>query len=110
MFKGLLLKESLTDESVLDVVKVTKTEVWDADNPSPIQPKKWTAISFEADDEKLDTFLDKLSKSLKPKAWFVDLQIYIGGHRNKNCCPKLCPLSRSPQKPNKLVISGIIPR
>ena len=39
------LRESLKDEGVLDLVKVTKTEVWDVENAVDWQPKRWTAIS-----------------------------------------------------------------
>ena len=65
-FNGLLLEESLTNSSVLDLVTILKTEKWEADNASPIQPKIWTAIHFEGEDSQLNNFLDVLSKSLKP--------------------------------------------
>ncbi len=74
-FVGLLLKESLSDERVLDLITILKTENWDADNASPLQPKVWTAIRFEGEENKLNEFVDKLSKSLKPKAWYVTLTL-----------------------------------
>lgn len=73
-FTGLLLKESLTDTSILDLVAVVKTEKWDADNASSLQPKIWTAVRFEGEENKLGEFLEKLSKSLKPKAWYVTIK------------------------------------
>lgn len=73
-FIGLLLKESLTDESVLDLVTILKIEKWDTDNASSLQPKIWTAIRFEGEENNLDKFVDKLSKSLKPKAWYITIK------------------------------------
>ena len=38
MFTGLLLKESLEDESVLEPLRVTKTDVWDVENAADWRP------------------------------------------------------------------------
>lgn len=73
-FTGLLLEESLTDISVLSLVTIVKIEKWDADNASSLQPKVWTAIRFEGEESKLSDFVDKLSKSLKPKAWYITIK------------------------------------
>ena len=72
MFTGLLLKESLADESVLDTLRVTKTEVWDVENAVDWQPKRWTAITFEGDDDQADAIAGRLSRALKP-AWYANL-------------------------------------
>ncbi len=72
MFTGLLLKESLADEGVLAMLHVTKTEVWDASNAAGWQPRQWTAISFEGDDEQSDAVADALSRALKP-SWYANL-------------------------------------
>ena len=72
MFTGLLLKESLEDESVLETLRVTKTEVWDVENAVDWQPKRWTAITFEGDDDQADALAGRLSRALKP-AWYANL-------------------------------------
>jgi len=72
MFTGLLLKESLEDESVLDTLRVTKTEVWDVQNAVDWQPRRWTAITFEGDDDQADALAGRLSRALKP-AWYANL-------------------------------------
>jgi hypothetical protein len=71
MFTGLLLEESLADESVLATLRVTKTEVWEVSNAVDWQPKQWTAISFEGDDEQANAVADALSQALKP-AWYAN--------------------------------------
>ena len=72
MFTGLLLKESLKDEGVLDIVRVTKIEVWDIENAEDWQPKRWTAVSFEGDDNQAYAVVEKLSQAMKP-AWYANL-------------------------------------
>ncbi|MCE5344153.1 MAG: hypothetical protein LLF96_11310 [Eubacteriales bacterium] len=66
---GTLIKESLANDLVLDLVKIEKVEVWKAENHAPDQPKYWTAIIFSTD---ADRFLPELSHCLKEK-WYVDL-------------------------------------
>ncbi|MBL7074867.1 hypothetical protein ISS37_06480 [candidate division KSB1 bacterium] len=72
MFSGLLLKESLKEASVLDVIRVTKIEKWDVDNTADFQPKTWTAIFFEGDESQVDNTAEKLSQSLKPR-WYANI-------------------------------------
>jgi len=71
MFTGLLLKESLADESVLDMLRVTKTEVWDVQNAVDWQPRRWTAVTFEGDDDQADAMAGRLSRAMKP-AWYAN--------------------------------------
>lgn len=82
-FSGLLLKESLKDESILDLIKVTKTEIWDnVKNAEENQPKTWTAISFEFEgtEEETDIKAEMMSRALK-RAWYLnfsgDEKIYV---------------------------------
>jgi hypothetical protein len=72
MLKGLLLKESLTDPRILDMLYITQTETWDVENAAPGQEAVWTAISFEADDDQADALAESLSRVLKPKGWYID--------------------------------------
>lgn len=69
MMRGILIKESLSDELVLDLLSIEKVEIWKAENHTVSQPKYWTAISFYTNSEQ---FLDALSKALKEE-WYVDM-------------------------------------
>lgn len=69
MYSGLLIKESLCDEHILDCVEIKNVEIWATDNI----PKYWTAISFESKDAE---FPKKLSKALNDDyemLWYVDM-------------------------------------
>ena len=70
MFTGLLIKESLKSEEVLDLVKIEKVDIWQ----TKYIPEYWTAISFTSID---DNFPEKLSECLMPfedckTKWFCD--------------------------------------
>jgi len=81
MLTGLLLKESLQDENDLDLVRVTKTEVWDVTNAAPSQPEVWTALIFEAEEQRADEIAAAFSHALKPEGWYLnfsfDDQLYV---------------------------------
>lgn len=68
--KGLLIKECLEDDSILDMIEIESVEMWKAESNSPTQPNYWTAISFRTEDPE---FLEKLSKSIVNYEWYVDL-------------------------------------
>ncbi len=71
MYKGLLIKESLQDETILDLITVTNIELWKTDN----DPRYWTAINFEAEDP---FFPEKLSRALidhPSMPWYVDFKV-----------------------------------
>jgi len=71
MLKGLLLKESLEDMSVLELVHITKTESWEISNAAASQPTTWTALSFEAEESQADALAEKLSQALKSR-WYTN--------------------------------------
>lgn len=82
MFRGLLIKESLEDERLLDLVQVQKVELWATDN----RPKYWTAITFASS---APDFPEKLSRALRGAGsvtWYVDFDregikyIVLRGH------------------------------
>ncbi len=73
-FKGLLLKESLKDKSILEELEITKTDVWNISNAADYQPKVWTAIYFEGEVNRADEVAEKLSYSLKPK-WYANFSV-----------------------------------
>ena len=69
MYAGLIIKESLSDERILDYVTIKHVEIWATENV----PKYWTAISFESEDE---LFPEKLAKALSDNydmVWYVDM-------------------------------------
>lgn len=78
---GLLLKESLADSNVLELVNVTKTESWQVSNAAAYQPTTWTALSFEVEDSQADAISGKLSRALKPQGWYInastDTHVYV---------------------------------
>jgi hypothetical protein len=71
VFSGLLLKESLQDDGVLDLLCVTRTEVWDVQNAADWQPQRWTALSFEGEGDRADEVAQTLSRAMKP-AWYAN--------------------------------------
>jgi len=71
-FKGLLLKESLRDLDVLNLVKITKIEKWDVPDAVNYQPKIWTAISFEGEKDNVEEIVEKMSKAIKEK-WYLNI-------------------------------------
>ena len=71
MFKGLLLRESLQDERILELVQVTKTEVWNVANAEGGQPERWTAISFEGESERADVVAEAMGQAMRPE-WYAN--------------------------------------
>ena len=67
MYYGVIIKESLSDEMILDLVEIEKTELW----KTPYTPKYWTAIYFVS---LLKDFPEKLSEVLTGN-WFVDMKV-----------------------------------
>ena len=70
MYTGLLIKESISDEKILDLVEIKNVDIWATNNT----PKYWTAISFVSD---CVDFPDKLSEVLRDDMqmkWYVDLK------------------------------------
>ena len=69
---GLLLKESLADTRVLDLLHITSSESWPVSNAASYQPTVWTALSFETDSSQSDAIADKLSQALKAQGWYIN--------------------------------------
>lgn len=67
MYNGIIIKESLSDELILDYVEIEKVEIWKTN----YSPKYWTAIYFNSRDE---SFPEQLSKVLSGN-WFVDMKV-----------------------------------
>jgi len=71
-FRGLLIKESLDDETVLERMRVTNSTEVDQPQPSSDQPGRWTLIAFEGSEIDADPLAELLSQALKPRGWYVD--------------------------------------
>jgi len=69
MYKGTIIKESISDENILCEIAIEKVEIWKAVNHDANQPLFWTAIQFTASE---DGFPEYLAKALLPQ-WYVDM-------------------------------------
>lgn len=71
LYEGILIKESVTDDSIIDYLNVHKIELWNAGG----KPKYWTALFFTSD--KAD-FPERISEVMLPGTdhgnWFVDFK------------------------------------
>lgn len=72
IYEGILIKESITDDTVIDFLNVHKIELWNAGG----KPKYWTALFFTSD--KAD-FPERISKVMvsdpeNGQNWFVDFK------------------------------------
>ena len=71
-FEGLLIKESITDERILDSLQVNKVELWQTETI----PKYWTALYFTSSDFDLPTKLSKVMISDESLGgnWYADFK------------------------------------
>ena len=72
IYEGILIKESLTDDAVIDLLHVHKVELWEAGG----KPKYWTALHFTCDRR---DFPEQISRVMASKPghggnWFVDFK------------------------------------
>lgn len=70
MYTGMLIKESLLDENILDLVEIKNVAIWVTNH----NPKYWTAVSFVSS---CMEFPEKLSKELREDSkmqWYVDMK------------------------------------
>ncbi len=71
IYQGLLIKESISDEIILDYVTVTKVELWKTEG----YPKYWTALSFTTNQQDFPELLSKVVISNETVGnWFVDMK------------------------------------
>ena len=67
-YEGILIKESIGDESIIDDIHINKVELWKTDSV----PNYWTAIYFSSN---RDNFPKMLSKSiLDTYNWYCDFK------------------------------------
>lgn len=68
VYEGVLIKESLSNEVILDCINVTKVELWKTDSI----PKYWTALYFSSS---FCNFPSLIARSIKSEnGWFVDFK------------------------------------
>ncbi|SEW03420.1 helix-turn-helix transcriptional regulator [[Clostridium] fimetarium] len=72
IYEGVLIKESINDESVLDYISINKVEIWKTAG----NPKYWTVLYFNSDKEDFPEILAKviISDEKKGGNWFVDFK------------------------------------
>ena len=72
LYEGILIKESIVDDSIIDCLKVHKIELWNTDG----NPKYWTVLFFTSDKRDFPEQISKVMRS-NPDAnenWFVDFK------------------------------------
>lgn len=72
VYEGVLVKESIDDESIIDLLNIHKIELWNTGG----EPKYWTMLFFTSS---VRDFPDKISKVMitdqkKGGNWFVDFK------------------------------------
>lgn len=71
IYQGILIKESISDEAILDYLKINKVEIWETNDI----PRYWTVIYFSSS---LSDFPERLSKVMTSRTddrnWFCDFK------------------------------------
>lgn len=72
IYEGLLVKESIDDESILDFLSINKVEIWKTDSI----PRYWTAIYFTSSHRDFPEKISKVMISDESSGvnWFVDFK------------------------------------
>ncbi|MDE5597796.1 MAG: helix-turn-helix domain-containing protein [Lachnospiraceae bacterium] len=72
MYEGILIKESITDDAIIDLIHVHKVELWDAGG----KPKYWTALFFTCDRKDFPEQISRVMVSNPDNGgnWFVDFK------------------------------------
>ncbi len=74
-YKGVLLRESLTDTTPLSRLVITSTRNKEEPTATPEQGSVWTWHSIEVPPEQVDEVADALALALKPMYWYTNLWI-----------------------------------
>lgn len=72
VYEGLLIKESVTDDSIIDLLNVHKVELWNTGG----KPKYWTVLFFTSDKKDFPEQIAKVMLSDPDNGgnWFVDFK------------------------------------
>ena len=68
VYEGAIIKETLTDELLLDYVTIDKVDLW---KTTDTEIKYWTMIFFHSD---TDDFPERLAETIIDGGWFADLK------------------------------------
>lgn len=69
-FEGVLIKESVDDDSVIDCLAINKIELWNTGG----KPKYWTVLYFSSEQRDLPERFSKVMISKPEGNWFVDFK------------------------------------
>lgn len=73
MARGCLIRESLADGGVVELIDVRREGRMEIADPGEGQPEVWTPLWFEIDDDGADRLAEALSGSLKVQGgWYCD--------------------------------------
>lgn len=72
VYEGALIKESITDDAIIDLIKVHKIELWNTGG----KPKYWTVLFFTSDKKDFPEQIAKVMVADPEKGgnWFVDFK------------------------------------
>ena len=72
IYEGILIKESLADDAVIDLLHIHKVELWDTGG----KPKYWTALFFTCDRKDFPEQISRVMISDPDNSgnWFVDFK------------------------------------
>ncbi len=72
VYEGVLIKESVTDDTIIDFLNVHKIELWN----TGIKPKYWTVLFFTSDKKEFPEQIAKVMVSDPDNGgnWFVDFK------------------------------------
>lgn len=72
LYEGVLIKESITDDSIIDCLNIHKIELWNTGG----KPKYWTVLFFTSDRKDFPEQISKvmLSNPDTGENWFVDFK------------------------------------
>ena len=72
LYEGVLIKESIADDSIIDYLNIHKIELWNTDG----KPKYWTVLFFTCDRRDFPEQISKvmLSDPDTNENWFVDFK------------------------------------
>lgn len=72
LYEGILIKESIVDDSIIDCLNIHKMELWNTGG----KPKYWTALFFTSDRKDFPEQISKvmLSDPDTNENWFVDFK------------------------------------
>lgn len=69
-FEGVIIKESLEDDRIIDLVDVHKVELWNTGGT----PKYWTVLYFTSENKEFPEMVSKAIKQGPNENWFVDFK------------------------------------